>query len=518
ILVILTPQAMTDPTKTANELVPYAQSLGKPVIATWMGGNEVSPGEAILNKANIPAFPYPDTAARVFNYMAHYSENLRSLYETPMSVGEGDQGQLDRECADSIIKKARASGRIILTEYESKQLLSCYGIPTVETRIAKSKEEAVKAADAIGYPVVLKIHSETITHKTDVGGVQLNLADAKAVQKAYTGIEKSVAEKVGAEHFLGVTVQPMAKIDGYELILGSSIDPQFGPVLLFGMGGQLVEVFKDRALGLPPLTTTLARRMMEQTKIYTALKGVRGRDPVDLAALERLLVRFSQLITEQRWIKELDINPLMASPENLIALDARVVLFDKDTKEEQLPKLAVRPYPIQYVGTWVAKDKTKVTIRPILPEDEALLTKFHAVLSERTVYMRYLQPMMLQERVMHERLARICHCDYDREIALLAETTNKNEEQDLMGVVRLSKLHGTNEARLSILIGDPYQGIGLGNELVRRAVDVARSERLNRLSAILTADNQIMKHIFETLGFRFGSAGDEKLLLATLEL
>ncbi|MBN2115004.1 MAG: bifunctional acetate--CoA ligase family protein/GNAT family N-acetyltransferase [Anaerolineales bacterium] len=518
ILVILTPQAMTDPTKTAEELVPYAQSLGKPVIASWMGGNEVAPGEAILNKANIPAFPYPDTAARVFNYMAHFSENLRSLYETPMPVGDGPQDELDRGCAESIIKTARAAGRTILTEYESKQLLSCYGIPTVETRIAKSKKEAVKAADAIGYPVVLKIHSETITHKTDVGGVQLDLADAEAVQKAYTSIEKSVAEKVGAEHFLGVTVQPMAKIEGYELILGSSIDPQFGPVLLFGLGGQLVEVFKDRSLGLPPLTTTLARRMMEQTKIYTALKGVRGRAPVDLAALERLLVRFSQLVTEQRWIEELDINPLIASPEKLLALDARVVLFDKDTTEEQLPKLAVRPYPIQYVGTWTAKNKTKVTIRPILPEDEALLAKFHTVLSERTVYLRYLQPMMLQERVMHQRLARICHCDYDREIALLAETTNEAGEQDIMGVVRLSKVYGTNEARLSILIGDPFQGIGLGGELVRRAIDVARSERLSRLSAILTADNQVMKHIFETLGFRFGTTGDEKLLLATLEL
>ena len=179
ILVILTPQAMTDPTRTANELVPYAQSLGKPVIATWMGGNDVAPGEAILNKANIPAFPYPDTAARVFDYMAHYSENLRSLYETPMAVGEGAQGQLDRECAESIIKTARASGRTILTEFESKQLLSCYGIPTVETRIAKSKEEAVEAAEAIGYPVVLKLHSETITHKTDVGGVQLNLSERR---------------------------------------------------------------------------------------------------------------------------------------------------------------------------------------------------------------------------------------------------------------------------------------------------------------------------------------------------
>ncbi|HMB23084.1 MAG TPA: GNAT family N-acetyltransferase, partial [Anaerolineales bacterium] len=173
---------------------------------------------------------------------------------------------------------------------------------------------------------------------------------------------------------------------------------------------------------------------------------------------------------------------------------------------------------IQYVGTWTAKDRSKVTIRPILPEDEALIAKFHGVLSERTVYLRYLQPIMLQARVMHERLARICHCDYDREIALLAETTNAAGEQDLMGVVRLSKLHGKNEARLSILIGDPFQGIGLGRELVKRAVEVARSERLSRLSAVLTTDNQIMQHIFEKLGFQVEPTGKEKLLVATLKL
>ena len=517
ILVILTPQAMTDPTKTAEELAPYAHSLGKPIIATWMGGNEVAPGEAILNKLNIPTFPYPDTAARVFDYMAHYSENLRSLYETPMSVN-GEEDQVDRERAAQIIKDVRESGRTILTEYESKQLLACYGIPTVETRIAKSKEEAVKAADAIGYPVVLKIHSETITHKTDVGGVQLNLADAKAVKKAYESIEKSVAEKVGAEHFLGVTVQPFAKIDGYELILGSSIDPQFGPVLLFGLGGQLVEVFKDRALGLPPLTTTLAKHMMEQTNIYTALKGVRGRDPVDLAALERLLVRFSQLVTEQRWIQELDINPLMASPEKLIALDARVLVYSKETTEEQLPKPAIRAYPIRYSGTWTAKNNAKVTIRPILPEDEERLVKFHTILSDRTVFLRYLQPMMFQERVLHERLARISHEDYNRVISLVAETRDDKDENIIIGVVRLSRLHASNDARLSILIGDPYHGIGLGGELVRRALDVAKREKIERLSATLTADNQVMQHIFKKAGFNIETTDNANLMSASINL
>lgn len=517
ILVILTPQAMTDPTETAEVLKPYADSLGKPVIATWMGGKEVAPGEAILNKANIPTFPYPDTAARVFDYMAHYAENLRSLYETPMSTDDGGD-PIDRAGAAKIIEDVRKSGRTILTEYESKQLLACYGIPTVDTRIAKSKEEAVKAADAIGYPVVLKLHSETITHKTDVGGVQLNLADADAVKNAYEGIQKSVTAKAGAEHFLGVTVQPMAKVEGYEIILGSSIDPQFGPVLLFGLGGQLVEVFKDRALALPPLNTTLARHMMEKTRIHTALKGVRGRNPVDLAALERLLVRFSQLITENRWIQELDINPLMASPEKLIALDARVLVYGKDTKQEQLPKMAIRAYPMKYVSNWTAKDKSAVVIRPILPEDEKLLVKFHLDLSDRSVFLRYLQPMMLQERVVHERLSRICHCDYDREIALVAEKKVDGEDT-IMGVVRLSKLHATNEARLSILIADPYQGTGLGGEMVRRTVEVAKQERLERISATLTDDNQAMQHIFKKLGFTIEpSADNPRLMHATISL
>lgn len=346
----------------------------------------------------------------------------------------------------------------------------------------------------------------------------MNLADADAVRTAFESIRRSVTAKAGAEHFLGVTVQPMAKVDGYELILGSSIDPQFGPVLLFGLGGQLVEVFKDRALGLPPLTTTLARRMMERTRIYTALKGVRGRDPVDLAALEGLLVRFSQLIAEQRWIKELDINPLMASPEKLIALDARVLLYDENVTEDQLPKLAIRSYPMQYVGTWTAKDKTNLIIRPILPEDENALAEFHTMLSDRSVFLRYLQPMLLQDRVVHERLARICHCDYDREMVLVAERKNDNDVSSILGVVRLSKLHGADEARLSILIADPYQGIGLGGELVRRALDVAKRERLKNLSAVLTDDNQAMRHIFQKLGFSFEPVRGEKLLEARIKL
>jgi acetyltransferase len=388
LLVILAPQGMTNPSEIAEGLKPYAHASAKPILASWMGGTSVAAGEVILNGAGIPTFPYPDTAARIFTYMWRYTENLRTLYETPRLADGPELDNAKRTRVQEIIESVRRSGRTLLSEFESKELLSQYGIPTVETRIARSEDEATKQASEIGFPVVLKVFSETITHKTDVGGVKLNLRDESAVRSAYQSIQSSVTEKAGVSHFGGVTVQPMVKLDGYELILGSSIDAQFGPVLLFGSGGQLVEVYKDRALALPPLNTTLAQRMMEQTQIFRALKGVRGRKAVDLIALERLLVRFSQLVIEQPWISETDINPLLASPEKLIALDARIVLHDP-TKQNQLPKPAIRPYPTQYISNWTMKDGAAVTIRPILPEDEPLMAEFHRTLSDRTVYLRY---------------------------------------------------------------------------------------------------------------------------------
>ncbi len=517
LLVILTPQAMTDPTRTAEQLRPFAQTEGKPVLASWMGGAGVEPGAAILREAGIPTFPYPDTAVEMFNYMWRYSDNLRALYETPVLPGD-DEHDLDRTLASGVIDAARAEGRTILTEFESKQVLSAYAIPITETRIARSVEEAVAAAREIGYPVVVKLYSHTITHKTDVGGVQLNLADADAVRRAYGAIQEAVAARRGAEHFEGVTVQPMINYSGYELIVGSSIDPQFGPVLLFGMGGQLVEVFQDRALGLPPLNTTLARRMMERTKIYTALRGVRGRQPIDLAALEQLLVRFSQLVVEQRWIKEIDINPLLASPERLIALDARVVLHDPATPEADLPRLAIRPYPRRYVANWTAKDDTPLIIRPIRPEDEPLMVQFHATLSEQTVYARYFAPLGLSERTTHERLVRICFNDYDREIALVAECQPPGGERQIVAVGRLSKRHVAGQAEFAILVADHCQRLGIGTELLRRLVQVARAEKLEWICAEMQADNVGMQRVAEKVGFSLVPVPGAGLVRAELRL
>jgi acetyltransferase len=503
LLVVLTPQAMTDPTQTAEQLRQQAKLVAKPLLASWMGGVEVAAGDAILSRANIPTYPFPDTAARVFAYMWRYSDNLRGLYETPVLPERIEAGVPDPALAAQIGQQARAAGRTLLDEVESKRLLAAYAIPTVETRVARSVEEAVAHANAIGYPVVLKLYSRTITHKTDVGGVQLNLADATAVRRAYGAIETSVAEKAGPGHFDGMTVQPMIKLEGYELIVGASTDAQFGPVLLFGTGGQLVEVFKDRALALPPLNTTLARRMMEQTRIYTALQGVRGRPPVDLAALEQLLVAFSQLVAEQRWIKEIDINPLLAAPDRLIVLDARVVVYEPEVGEEALPKLAVRPYPMQYVTPWALKNGSLVTIRPIRPEDEPLLIRFHETLSERSVYLRYFSPLKLSQRVAHERLTRICFVDYDREMALVVEHRDpQSGERQILGVGRLVKLRGANEAEYAILVNDQWQGQGVGSELLRRLIQVGRDERVGRIVADILPDNQAMQRISKQLGFK----------------
>jgi acetyltransferase len=407
LLVILAPQGLTDPTQVAEELKPFAKLESKPILASWMGGAQVAAGEAILNRANIPTFPYPDAAVRAFQYMWRYSYNLRGLYETPHLVAEGVSCA---EPARKLIQGARSAGRTLLSEFESKDLLKAYGIPTVETVTASSPDEAVAVAAKLGYPVVLKLLSETVTHKADVGGVQLDLRNEAAVRAAYRDIESSVNERAGPGSFLGVTVQPMVKLEGYELIVGSTLDVQFGPVLLFGAGGQLVEVFRDRALALPPLNTTLARRMMEQTRIFKALQGARGRKPADLAALEQLLVRFSRLVLELRAVREIDINPVLVSADGVVALDARVLVHDREISEDQLPRPAIRPYPSEQVASWALKDGTPVTIRPIRPEDEPLMVKFHRALSERSVYMRYFHLISLDYRVAHERLTRICFC------------------------------------------------------------------------------------------------------------
>jgi acetyltransferase len=512
LLVILTPQAMTDPTATARALVKYARIEGKPVLASWMGGADVEEGATILRDAGIPTFAYPDTACVLFNHLWRYAENLRALYETPALPVAPERGEF-REEVDRIIADVSAEGRTLLTEYESKKVLAAYGIPITDTELAHTPDEAVAAAEDIGYPVVAKLLSRTVTHKTDVGGVVLNLRSPESVREAFETIREAVTARAGADAFEGVTIQPMINWSGYELIVGSSPDPQFGPVLLFGLGGQLVEVFRDRALALPPLNTTLARRLIEHTRIATALRGVRGRKPIDLDVLAALLVRFSELVAEQPRIAEIDINPLLASPERIIALDARVVLHPVSVDDATLPRLAIRPYPHDYARDYVTADGVPFEVRPIRPEDEPALARFHAALSSRTVQARYGTDFALAERTAHERLTRICFVDYDREIVLVAEAPTRDGTV-IAGIARLSRVHASDEKSLTLVVADAWQRRGIGAQLVRSAAAVSRKEGVSRVVAQLSPDNIPMRELLAEHGFTFEDR--DGVLVATL--
>ena len=306
--------------------------------------------------------------------------------------------------------------------------------------------------------------------------------------------------------------------DAYELIVGSSNDPQFGPVLLFGLGGQLVEVFRDRALALPPLNATLARRMIEQTRIHRALLGVRGRKPVDMSALIKVLVRFSQLVVEQPWISELDINPLLASPAGIVALDARVVLHDSAVREADLPRSAIRPYPAQYVSPFRLSDGVEVTIRPIRPEDEPRVADLHRQLSERSVRLRYFQPLQLSQRTAHERLIRVCFSDYDREVALVVERQLAGGTAEILAIGRLSKIPGQTQAEFALVISDEWQHRGLGTELLRRLVQIGRDEHVSAIVADILPENADMRRICEKVGFKLRYEPGDSVVRALLQL
>jgi len=515
LLVVLTPQAMTDPTATAQRLVSLAAGSRKPVLASWMGGAEVDEGERLLNEAGIATNRYPDRAAALFEALWRYGDNLRALYETPSLLPESEDGRPpDRERVNGILTAAAEAGRELLNEAEAKEVLAAYGVPVVETRIARTAAEAVAAAEAIGWPVVVKLLSSSLTHKTEVGGVQLNLRDGDAVTEAFEELALRIRRDHGEAAFGGVTVQPMLDLEeAYELIVGSSVDPQFGPVLLFGAGGQLVEVHRDTAVALPPLNTTLARRLMERTRIHRALLGVRGRAAVDLAELEQVLVRVAQLVLEQPAILELDINPLLVAPvgvgHGLLALDARIRLLASEGAICPAPRPAIRPYPRQYVQPWTLRDGSPVTIRPIRPEDEPLIVAFHRTLSEQSVYLRYFHLITLNSRTTHERLTRICFTDYDREMALVVDRRDPVDgSHSVLAVGRLSRVHGEAAAEFSMLVSDPWQHQGLGTRLLGLLLQIGRDEGLERVTAEILHENRAMQRVCSKLGFTLKPQAD----------
>jgi acetyltransferase len=456
ILILLSPQATAEPTATAVCLKPLISPCQKAILACWMGGNAVKEAEAVLNEAGVPTFTYPDAAARAFCLMAQYSSNLGMLYETPMLPAAAPE-EIHRDRVERILGALRAAGRTQLTKPEAKEILYSYAIEVADTPVCLDAAEA--------------------------GG------------------------------------RRMISANTVELSLAKRIDPDFGPMILFGPGGRLAEVWHDRAIGFPPLNATLAKRLMGRPRIYAALRGSAGCPQADLEAVERVLVRFSRLVAEQPLIKEIDVNPLLASAEGVIALDARMVLFESSQTAASLSKLVIRPYPTEYTHRWNLVDGTPVTIRPIRPEDEPLMITFHKSLSEKTVHLRYFGFLGGDALIAHERLVRICFSDYDREIALVVETNQAaGDERLIVAVARLIKAYGANEAEVAIVVSDDWQGKGLGTKLLSDLTAIGRAEGLDRIVGYILPENYAMQRICRKLGFTLRYNRSEDAIEAEIEL
>ena len=420
VLAVLTPQAMTDPTKTSERLCSAVLPPQKPILASWMGGHAVEEGRRILASSGIPCFEYPDEAAWSFAAMWRRSGLMKMFHTPPRWRPCPSKTQVETRIAKAreILYKAVGEKRSFLSERESKQLLKLYGIPVVEALLARSSDEAVSLADRIGYPVVLKIESPKISHKSDVGGVALGLADKATVRKAFTAIKQRVVDQYGPEGFSGITVQKMVAVKGIELIVGSSIDPQFGPVVLFGSGGIYVEAFKDNSLGLPPLNSTLARRMIEKTKISNVLLSPRGGAPVPLEPIEDLLIALSELVLELPEVAECDMNPVLASSSGVFCLDARIVI--------SLPTFRVTPacgpYHVEYMKDVQLSDGRSITIRPVRTEDGALIADFHAQLSTQPDYKKVFASELFSKKMPLDALMLLCWGASDRMVVLVADS------------------------------------------------------------------------------------------------
>lgn len=497
VLVILTPQAMTDSIGIARIVGETAKESIKPVLAAWMGGGSVQEGIDTLNRMGVPTYPTPEQAAKTFTYMYSYTHNLELLYETPKDIRV--DFALDRKRVKEIFDLIMMEKRELLPETISKSLLETYGIPVAKPFPAWSATESVTIAQRIGYPVVLKVLSPEITHKSGAGGVLLNLGSDEAVRQGFERIMENARRYDPDARVEGVTVQKMVRKEGYEVIIGAKKDPTFGAVILFGMGGIAAEVFQDRAVALPPLNERLAHRLIESVKGYQILKGYRGRPPVNLDFLREILIRFSYLVVDYPEIKEMDINPLLIGPEEARALDARVVIDNEAMVKEVKPysHLAIRPYPEELARQAQMKDGTPVILRPIKPEDEPLWHEMLSTFSKETIRFRFFHHI---GEITHEFATRYCFIDYEREIGIVAEV-EENGQRKLIGVGRFVSDPDMETAELAVVVGDPWQGQGVGSTLTDYCIEIARERGVKKIIAEMLPDNEIILGMLRRRGF-----------------
>jgi acetyltransferase len=512
ILVLNCPTAVTSSDEAAAAVV--ACELGPqrhPLLTSWVGETAAQGARNLFAERRIPTYDTPEQAVRAFMYLVRYRRSQDLLMETPPSVPVDFQP--DTERARGIVAGAVAQGGRWLTEYEAKQLMSAYGIPVVATHRAESPEQAAEQAALIGGAVALKILSPDITHKSDVGGVVLDLEGPAAVLDAAKSMRERLGRTYPQARFEGFTVQPVVRRPGaYELIVGMSTDPQFGPVILAGQGGIAVEVLDDKALGLPPLNMRLAGELLARTRIYRLLKGFRGQPAANLEAIALTLVRLSQLVVDLAEICELDINPLLADQFGVMALDARVRV--EATDKFGADRLAIRPYPRELEELVPLGDGRILLLRPIRPEDEPSLQAAFAKLTPEEVRLRFFVPM---KTLSHVTAARFTQIDYDREMALILTDAGIAGRTQIYGVVRIIADPDNETAEYAVIVRHDMTGMGLGVFLMRRILDYAQRRGIREIQGDVLQENRTMLKLCEVLGFeRRRSADDPEIVLVSL--
>ncbi|MEM3492665.1 MAG: bifunctional acetate--CoA ligase family protein/GNAT family N-acetyltransferase [Nitrososphaerota archaeon] len=507
VIIIYTPQGAARPLELAEEVVEIVRESmrAKPVLTVWMGGDEVQEARQLFHKNDIPTYDTPEDAVKTYIYMYKYKRNLELLYETPVDLPIDPAPP--KNFLKILIRRILSEGRVVLTPDESDKFLDAYGIPRPKGELATNLSEALSIASKIGYPVALKIVSPDIIHKTDIGGVIIDINSDSELRAAYLKLIDTVKSKAPDAKIKGVYVQQMIKSSNYELILGSKKDPDFGTAIMFGTGGIATEVFRDFSIGLPPLNQVLARRLMEETKIYNSLvHGMRGKPPADIKKLEEIIVRFSNLIVDFPEIKEADINPLSVTDDSIYAIDFRIILDPEGVDSpEPYRHLVITPYPTKYVTLWRLKDGREVLLRPIRPEDEPLEYELIKGLSEETSRFRFFQVI---REVTHEMLVRFCNIDYDREMAIIAEY-NKDGKKRNVGVGRLIIEPDRKRGEFAVLVADDFQGKGLGTKLTDMLIEIALEKGLHSIYGIVLPENTKMIGLCKKLGFDIKYRTDE---------
>jgi acetyltransferase len=500
VVIIFTQQGVVEGTAVAKGIVEEVRNRkynNKTILTSFMGNGAVQEANRIFNENNIPTYSTPEQAIKTYMTMYQYQRNIDLIYETPEEFPVG--ASPPKRPINFIFRNAASENREVLTEDEAKRVLKYYNFPVVETAAANNVDEAVAYSKRLGFPVVLKILSPQIVHKSDAGGVILNVHTEAEVREAFsTLIQRATAYNPDAQ-IIGVTVQPMIERKGYEVIIGGKTDPVFGPVILFGMGGVGVELFKDYSIGLPPLNTTLILRMMEETKIYRLLKGYRQAPPANLKVLEETMLLFSQLLVDFPQIKEIDINPLLVNEKDACILDARIAI-DKETvfkKLEPHEHLVISPYPKKYEILWNLENGQSVILRPIKPEDEPMWLEMFQNFSEESIRYRFFE--MLRD-TPHEVRVRYCNIDYDREIAIVAESTDGGKKK-LLGVTRLSIEPDGKSGEMAFVVGDKWQGLGLGTKMVDYVLEIAKDMGVENVYSIMLSDNYRALSLMKKMGF-----------------